>query len=341
MVNTFKVGDIIGIYKILDINGLPSSDGHKRMHVKCIGCGIEKDIRPAHLNAKVCNHKQTIIPRYCKCCGKVISYNVKTNPAKYKLRDFCGSSCAAKVNNQRAHSEASKLKASKTALAKRYTNGVDAYEAKCEAKRVANQQARSVKNASKYYIEGLVEGVDYVICPYCSLRFSQIQSRHLRLHDKSFEDLYNEFGVDYKITSDKTFTKKVEAGKAVQQRLIEDGTHTGWQSRNTISYAEQFWMQVLNNNGIEYRREVAVKHGKSNYFLDFVLEHNGKLIDLEIDGKQHTYEDRIKSDIIRDLYLTKQGYLVYRVAWNEISSEAGSQAMKEKIEAFLIFYNNL
>ena len=100
-------------------------------------------------------------------------------------------------------------------------------------------------------------------------------------------------------------------------------------------------MQVLDNNNIEYQREIPVKHNKSNYFLDFVIKQNGKLIDLEIDGKQHTYSDRIESDIIRDLYLTKQGYLVYRVAWNEISSEEGAQTMKEKIEAFLTFYNSL
>ena len=339
MVDIFKVGDIVGIYKILDLNGVPSSDGHKRMHVKCTGCGVEKDIRPIHLNAKVCNHKQTIVPKYCKCCGKVIPFNAKTNPAKYKLRDFCSSSCAAKINNKRTHSEESKLKASKTALAKRYIEGVDVYKAKCSAKLAAGQQARSVKNASKYYVEGLVKDIDYVICPYCNLRFGQIQSRHLQLHDKSFEDLYVEFGTDYKVTSDKTFAKKVEGGKAVQQRLIDAGMHKGWQSRKISSYAEKFWQNVLDSNNITYEREFLVTCNKTHYFLDFKLVCGNKVIDLEIDGKQHTYSDRAESDVIRDTNLTDLGYHVYRIPWNEINSDDGKAKMKQKIEEFLAFYN--
>lgn len=137
------------------------------------------------------------------------------------------------------------------------------------------------------------------------------------------------------------FKIKQELGKKGYATMQENGTHVGWQSRNITSYAEQFWTQVLDNNGISYSREVPVKHEKSSYFLDFAIEHNGKLIDLEIDGKQHTYKDRRASDIARDLYLTKCGYLVYRVAWNEVNSDAGSNEMKEKIAAFLAFYNSL
>ena len=54
--------------------------------------------------------------------------------------------------------------------------------------------------------------------------------------------------------------------------------------------------------------------------------------------QQHKYEDRHKSDLIRDTYLRKQGYFVYRVSWNEINSEEGKQMMKDKIELFLDFY---
>lgn len=141
-------------------------------------------------------------------------------------------------------------------------------------------------------------------------------------------------------TPEGTKIKQMLGRKGYETSLV-NGTHKGWQSRNIISYAEQFWMQVLDTNDIKYRREVAVKHEKYNYFLDFVIEKAGKFIDLEIDGKQHTYKDRIASDVARDLYLTKCGYLVYRVAWNEINSETGSNEMKEKIDAFLTFYYNI
>lgn len=341
MTKDIKVGDIIGIYEVLSDSATPAKDGHKRLHVKCLICGTEKDIRLNNLGATVCNHKQKIIPRYCKFCGQVIPFDSKTKAANYKLRDFCNNSCAAKVNNKRVHSEASKQKASNTALAKRYGDNLELQEIQRKAAQAVKIQAKSRKNASKYYAENLIEGRDFVVCPYCGLRFSQLQNRHLKLHNKTTVDLIAEFGNSYKLVSDVTFTKKVKAGQEVQKRLMADGKHQGWQSRNITSYAEQFWMQVLDNNEISYSREVPVKHGKSNYFLDFVIECNGKLIDLEIDGKQHTYEDRKASDIARDLYLTKCGYLVYRVAWNEVNSDAGSSEMKEKIAAFLVFYNSL
>ena len=142
-------------------------------------------------------------------------------------------------------------------------------------------------------------------------------------------------------TTPEGFLIKQELGRKGYETKQTRGTHVGWQSRNITSYAEQFWKQVLDNNNIEYQREVPVRHNKANYFLDFVIAHNGRLIDLEIDGKQHTYEDRIQSDVIRDLYLTKQGYLVYRVAWNEISSELGKEQMSQKINDFLEFYRAL
>jgi very-short-patch-repair endonuclease/ribosomal protein S14 len=138
--------------------------------------------------------------------------------------------------------------------------------------------------------------------------------------------------------TDEGYKIKQELGKKGYVTMQENGTHVGWQSRNTTSYAEQFWMNVLDNNGIKYIREVPIKHEKSSYFLDFVIEHNGKLVDLEIDGKQHTYPDRATSDVTRDLYLTKQGYLVYRIPWNEINTDVGKQEMQQKINDFIKFY---
>lgn len=133
-----------------------------------------------------------------------------------------------------------------------------------------------------------------------------------------------------------------EASRKVQQKLLAEGRHKGWQSRNIISYPEQFWMEVLRNNNIEYSFNHVVNKkthlgldDNSNYFLDFLINGN---IDLEIDGKQHKYEDRAESDRIRDEILTKNNFIVYRVEWNEINSETGKQLMKEKINNFLEFY---
>jgi len=134
---------------------------------------------------------------------------------------------------------------------------------------------------------------------------------------------------------------KIALGKKGYATMQANGTHKPWQSRKIISYAEKFWMKVLSNNDINYQRELVVRHEKSNYFLDFYIEVNGNKIDLEIDGKQHQYKERAESDIVRDNYLKSLGYIIYRIPWNEINSEAGKLKMQNKVNKFLGFYKNL
>jgi very-short-patch-repair endonuclease len=134
---------------------------------------------------------------------------------------------------------------------------------------------------------------------------------------------------------------KQSLGKKGYATMQANGTHHSWQSRNITSYAEQYWINVLDAYNITYDREFPIKHGNSNYFLDFRLEHNGKLIDLEIDGKQHQYEDRAKLDVVRDEFMQSIGYIVYRILWNNVNKPEGRKLMQDKINAFLEFYNSL
>lgn len=133
------------------------------------------------------------------------------------------------------------------------------------------------------------------------------------------------------------FTLKSNNSKRVAQALISEGRHVGWQSRNIISYPEEFWMKVLENNNIVYKHNFYLQ--EYHYFLDFVIEINGIKIDLEIDGKQHKYPDRVIHDAVRDINVEKSGFVVYRVEWNNINNENGQKLMKEKINNFLSFIN--
>lgn len=130
----------------------------------------------------------------------------------------------------------------------------------------------------------------------------------------------------------------VEKGKNNYKIMKANGTHKPWQSRNITSYPERFWIEVLNNNDIGFKREYFFD---KKYFLDFYIVVNGKKIDLEIDGKQHLREEHIGHDEIRDEYIKSKGLHVYRIPWNEINSDAGKLLMKEKIDNFLIYYNEL
>lgn len=123
--------------------------------------------------------------------------------------------------------------------------------------------------------------------------------------------------------------------RAIQMKLIADGKHSGWKSRNILSYPEKFFITVLNNNNIKF---IANKPFMS-YFLDFAID--DKMIDLEIDGKQHKYPDRKLSDVARDNVLTNNGWQVYRIEWNTINTDSGKRLMKEKIDKFITFYRNI
>jgi very-short-patch-repair endonuclease len=118
-----------------------------------------------------------------------------------------------------------------------------------------------------------------------------------------------------------------------QLKRVAEGTHNGWNSRNIISYPEQFFMGVLINNNISYQHNKSV--GK--YFIDFAIVE--KKIALEIDGKQHQYENRKKSDEIKDKFLTENGWKVYRISWKSINNELGKLYIKDEINKFLEVYN--
>ena len=132
------------------------------------------------------------------------------------------------------------------------------------------------------------------------------------------------------------FIKYPQSAKE-KQSIAMKGRNRWHIHRNQISYAENFWIEVLNNNKINFVKEKQIQKDESYhcYYLDFEI---GK-IDLEIDGSQHKQLERYENDLKRDEFLRKQGYFVYRIAWNEINSEEGKQMMKDKIELFLDFYD--
>ena len=129
------------------------------------------------------------------------------------------------------------------------------------------------------------------------------------------------------------------------QERVTSGNHIGWTSRNVLSYPEQFFKKVLDENGYEgrYRINFPVKKSSlgldcsTNYFLDFYFE--DMRLDLEIDGKQHNYPERVKSDHIRDIVLKENGYKVHRIEWRSINKPEGQEYITAKIKELLELLN--
>ncbi len=128
--------------------------------------------------------------------------------------------------------------------------------------------------------------------------------------------------------------------KALMNKRMMEGTHSGWQTRNIISFPEQFFIKVLNNNNIKFEHNFPINkkdlglNEPYSYFLDFYLA--DKKIDLEIDGKQH--KERKEHDDRRDEVLINNGYSVYRIKWKNINSEKGKMYIKNEIDRFLKYY---
>lgn len=260
-------------------------------------------------------------PKYCLNCGKIIPFERRFN---IYCSTFCGTSYGNKKRGKRTEEEKRKISES----LKKYNkeNGHNLYIEQVNLiKQYINKEITIEDIRIKYPI--LIKK-----CKECG---------------KEYIPLLQPNG--YKISCNKYCSKEchniaVSKQSSLQRKKeIQNGTFQGWKSRNITSYAEKFWKQVLDNNDIKYIREQLVEYGNlgngERYFLDFYIEHNGRKIDLEIDGKQHKYKNRQESDIKRDEFLKLLGYEVYRIDWNSINNDKGKELMKEKIDKFLEFYN--
>lgn len=211
-----------------------------------------------------------------------------------------------------------------------------------ETKSLIENKLITVSQLEFYKIDAK-EGIDFVYCPYCGVRVN-VLGWHTKKHGKTREDILADFGKDVLFTAKKSFSSRSEQSRKIQQTLITEGKHQGWKSRNTKSYAEKFWKEVLDNNNIPYQEEYVLKKSDlgidslSNFFLDFLLPGN---IDLEIDGKQHNYEDRKEHDKERDAILSQHGYTIYRIQWINPNTPSNKLKVQKQIEDFLEWYHKL
>lgn len=215
---------------------------------------------------------------------------------------FCSQSCAASYNNKRRGTRTSETK-------QKISQSL-----KLNAKQRGNI-LREQKD-SKYFR----------ICICCGKEFERQRLTNGRLSAS-------------KTCSEECHYKlKHINGKNSYELIKSEGRFQGWKTRNITSYPENFWIKVLDNNNIQFERELFFDN---KYFLDFVIYKNDVIIDLEIDGKQHDYPDRKQHDIERDKYLTEHNVIVYRISWNSINTDKGKSLMQEKIKSFIDFYNTL
>jgi very-short-patch-repair endonuclease len=96
------------------------------------------------------------------------------------------------------------------------------------------------------------------------------------------------------------------------------------------SYAERYWKRVFNTYGVKFEEQYPV----SLYCLDFaILEAK---IDVEIDGEQHYYDQRIvDSDKRRNEYLENLGWKIIRIRWSEYKKLINKQDRKRYVKKII------
>jgi very-short-patch-repair endonuclease len=114
--------------------------------------------------------------------------------------------------------------------------------------------------------------------------------------------------------SDET-RKKISEGQSLAQKEGRAWNIGMSRWRNTPSYPESFFMEVIKNefHDKEYMREYPL----GRYSLDFAWPHKQKCI--EIDGKQH-YELRevIERDERKNAHIDSSGWSVLRIKWKDL-----------------------
>lgn len=160
------------------------------------------------------------------------------------------------------------------------------------------------------------------ICPECEKEFAKVRNRTYCSNACASKARWK--NQEYKAKVKETIND-----------LAKEGKFGGWKVRTAEpSYAEKYFIEVLNNAGIPFTREKY----ESGFFIDFALDEIK--IALEIDGQQHfTDENRIESDKKKDEVLSKNGWKVIRIKWESPNSQKGREHLKLHIQSFLEQYN--
>ena len=295
----------------------------------------------------------------CKKCGNEFTRVIKVRNFlnNYKLPQFCSHKCA----NSHVMTEKTKRKISETLLNKnpieqkcpkcgkmfmtKSTSG-KAFCDECSHKPIITHKKSNSINQTNVVLHR-VKKTSYheSKCVFCGKPILVNTIIDIPCPDCAVEHNEHVFRV-YDIETKKVILPSIVRRRLSEsaKRLVKNGTHVGWKTRPIASYPEKFWMKVLKNNNIDYefnkpisKMSLGLKNTSACYFLDFCIFNN---IDLEIDGKQHKYNDRKESDKIRDKLLKKNGFTIYRIEWNEINTVEGKKIMENKINDFISWLNN-
>jgi len=194
-------------------------------------------------------------------------------------------------------------------------------------------------------------------CPYCNDEFS-VYGIMLHIYKKHTDAGKNQDpNIGYKTGKREAWNKGMETGERIRKKIsnslkgkngrspseqtrkkisiariqaIKEGKTSRWQSISGRSYPEKYFEKYLINEGFIFETQYHINDGKRNYFLDFYFPEYK--INLEIDGSQHEWPERIESDRRRDDFLRSNGIKVIRIKWGDPKKKDVLCHFREKIK---------
>ena len=134
---------------------------------------------------------------------------------------------------------------------------------------------------------------------------------------------------------------KSDEQKAKQSTTMKEKGYIRWKIHGSPSKAETIVSTMLDDAGVSYIREYRVKNkNRYCYRFDFYIEKGNNKIDLEVDGKQHEYQDRKDRDCVRDNFLTSNGFIVYRIN-SDLTTKRGIDEFYNNIKDFIAILDKL
>lgn len=109
--------------------------------------------------------------------------------------------------------------------------------------------------------------------------------------------------------------------------------------RDQIPRTEKAVMDFLDSVGVQYKHDYSIPLLGTHYVLDFLIEIDDIMLDIEIDGKQHNNKDRSEHDVVRDSRLAEFGYTVHRVSSPQRDSKNDFEETIFGVKKILLRYN--
>lgn len=169
-------------------------------------------------------------------------------------------------------------------------------------------------------------------CKYCNIQFKSGPSlgSHVRMCKLSptYEKKYKK-RLENNIKGPLLQEHKEKISKGMKQAHKEKRAWNIGQSRwnNKQSYPEIFFTEVIEN---EFKdKNYKSEYNVGIYSLDFAWVEKKKVI--EIDGEQHQrFEEYIKRDKRKDLFLIENGWQILRINWKDMYNDTKFYINKAK-----------